>query len=227
MLAALGCAAGSRVLDAGCGAGHVALYMAKNGGFHVDCIDLTPHHIEKATRNIQREGAQNQVSASVGDYHDLQAFENNSFDGVYTMETVVHSTNPEKALQEFQRVLKPGGSLVMHEYDHSPVKQTPKDIADDATLINAKVGMPAFQAFETGDLKKIARSVGFEDVEEVDMSKHVVPLLWLFYVFAFIPVLFLKLVGLQYYFVNTTSGVVMYRGRHYWRYVQIRGKKAI
>lgn len=225
LLEALGCAEGAKVLDAGCGVGHVALYMAQNGGYQVDCIDLTPHHVAKATQNVRLAGADEQVSIRLGDYHDLHAFEDSSFDGVYTMETLVHSTNPRKVLQEFLRVLKPGGCLAMHEYDHTPTEQTPKSIADQAKIINAILGMPAFEAFETDELKRLARSVGFEDVELVDMSKHIVPMLWLFYIFAFIPHLLLKLFGLQYHFINTTSGVGIYNNREYWRYTQVRGKK--
>jgi sterol 24-C-methyltransferase len=225
LLEALRCPEGAKVLDAGCGVGHVALYMAQNGGFHVDCIDLTQHHVKKAAQNIRLAGADEQVSVRVGDYHDLHAFEDSSFDGIYTMETLVHSTNPRKVLQEFLRVLKPGGRLAMHEYDHSRIEQTPKSIADEATTINTIVGMPAFQSFETDELKRLVRSVGFEDVELVDMSKNIVPMLWLFYIFALIPHLLLKLFGLQYHFVNTTSGVAMYNGRKYWRYTQVKGKK--
>lgn len=225
LLGALECAEGARLLDAGCGVGHVALYMAQNGGYHVDCIDLTPHHVVKAARNVRLAGADDRVTVRVGDYHDLHAFVDGSFEGVYTMETLVHATNPRKVLQEFLRVLKPGGRLVMHEYDHTRIEQTPKSIADEAKTINEIVGMPAFQAFETDELKRLARSVGFEDIELVDISKHVVPMLWLFYIFAFIPYLLFKLLGLQYHFVNTTSGVAMYNGRNYWRYTQVRGRK--
>jgi sterol 24-C-methyltransferase len=225
LLAALRCAEGAKVLDAGCGVGHVALYMAQNGGFHVDCIELTPHHVKKAVQNIRLAGATEQVSVRVGDYHDLQAFEDSSFDGIYTMETLVHSTNPRKVLQDFLRILKPGGRLAMHEYDHTRIEQTPKSVADEAKFINAVVGMPAFESFETDDLKRLTRSVGFEDVEQVDMTKNIVPLLWLFYIFALVPYLLLKLFGLQHRFVNTTSGVWMYKGRNYWRYTQVTGKK--
>ena len=225
LLSALNLPPGSRVLDAGCGVGHVALYMAQNGNYHVSAIDLTPHHVEKATANISRKRAQGQVSASVGDYYDLRTFKDNSFDGVYTMETVVHSTNAEKVLEEFRRVLKPGGILVMHEYEHMPTEQVPKHVAREGTLLNAMVGMQGFQSFANGDLERLAQRSGFEDVELVDMSKHVVPMLWLFYVFAFAPFHLLKLVGLQYLFLNIASGVWFYKGRDYWRYVQIRGKK--
>lgn len=227
MLGALQCSKGAKVLDAGCGTGHVALYMAKEGGFRVEGIDLTPHHIVKATRNIQHAGMTNQVQVKVGDYHNLENFENADFDGIYTMETLVHSINPHEVLREFLRILKPGGSLVMHEYDHCRIEEAPEEIANEAKTLNSIVCMPAFEAFEIDDLKKIAQEVGFEHVVAKDMSKNIVPMLWLFFVFAYIPWLILRFLGLQYHFVNTTSGVGMYVGRSHWRYVQVTARKPL
>ena len=227
LLEALPCPAGSKVLDAGCGIGNVALYMAENGGFRIEGIDLTPHHIVKAMRNIQNAGFRNQISVRLGDYHSLESFDDVSFDAIYTLETFVHAANPRQALKEFLRVLKPGGYLVLHEYDHTPLEKMPKSMSDEAKILNTRVCLPGFEMFETDDLKRLVQSIGFEDCTQTDMSKNIVPMLWLFYVFAYIPHLFLNFFGLQYYFPNTTSAIGMYRGRQYWRYIQVRGKKPL
>ena len=225
LLAILKCSAGAKVLDAGCGAGFVAIFMAQIGGFQIEGIDLTPHHITKATKNICEAGLNDQISVRVGDYHDLHAFENDSFDGIYTMETLVHSPDPEKVLREFYRVLKPGGRLAMHEYDHLSISDAPDSFVNQARRITVIAGLPSFEAFEIDDLKKLAKKSGYEDVELADITKHISPMLWLFYIFALIPYLILSLFGLQWHFVNTVSGVAMYRGRKYWRYVQVSGRK--
>jgi sterol 24-C-methyltransferase len=34
------------------------------------------------------------------------------------METLVHADDPDQAMRGFDRVLKPGGVLVHHEYEH-------------------------------------------------------------------------------------------------------------
>ena len=227
LLVALRCQPGSKVLDAGCGAGHVALYMAEKGGLQVECIDITPHHLVKAERNIRRAGMSKSVSVQYGDYNDLSAFDDGDFDGVYTMETLVHSSTPRDALKEFWRILKPGGRVVMHEYDHHPIQQAPKDLAQELKVINRIVGMPAFDAFEIGDLARLARQVGFENVEVVDMSKNIRPMAWLFYIFAYVPLVIFRILGLQYYFINTLSAVDMYRGREYWRYTQVTARKPL
>jgi sterol 24-C-methyltransferase len=58
-----------------------------------------------------------QVTVTNGDYHHLERFEGEGgcFDGVYTMETFIHATEPEVAAAELFRVLKPGGSVAQYE----------------------------------------------------------------------------------------------------------------
>jgi ubiquinone/menaquinone biosynthesis C-methylase UbiE len=63
------------------------------------------------------------------------------FDTVYTMETLVHSTDFRAALAEFQRVLRPGSRLVLIEYEH---RATHRSTATQMALINDIASMPAF-----------------------------------------------------------------------------------
>ncbi|KAL9054278.1 MAG: hypothetical protein Q9162_004236 [Coniocarpon cinnabarinum] len=161
LLSALGLPAGSKVLDCGCGHGYVALYMAQHGGFNVQGIDIVDHHIVNAKKNIALAGASAQVSADVGDYSDLSRFADSAFDGLYTMETLVHSPDPERALREFFRVLRPGGVIVEHEYEHEPYDKAPKSVASRLQYINKMASMPAFDSFEPEMLANLLRKVGF------------------------------------------------------------------
>ncbi|KAI0196423.1 S-adenosyl-L-methionine-dependent methyltransferase [Astrocystis sublimbata] len=115
---------GARVLDAGCGNGHVARYMARKG-LKITAVDVVERHVRKAKetarkleKEIEKERGSGSVEARHMDYHHLDALESESFDGVYTMETLVHATDPAKVLAGFFRVLKPGGRIAMHEYDN-------------------------------------------------------------------------------------------------------------
>lgn len=86
---------GSQILDAGCGAAHVAIYMARHG-MRITDIDVVDRHIEKARQNIARSGLPpGQVTAQKMDYHHLESISDASHDGIYTMETFVHATDPE------------------------------------------------------------------------------------------------------------------------------------
>ena len=222
---ALQCPRGSKVLDAGCGVGHVAIYMAQRGGYRVEAIDVVERHIAKAQRNIRHAGLEGAVSAQHGDYHHLEGFADDSLDGIYTMETLVHSTDPLRVLREFRRILKPGGRLAMNEYDHEDLDKAPKALSEAMVKVNKYAAMPANQSFEKDVLKDLVRKAGFEDVELRDMTENIVPMMWLFYIIAVIPLFIFRLLGIEHRFVNTLAGVEMYRGRDLWRYIQVTGRK--
>jgi sterol 24-C-methyltransferase len=222
---ALDCPEGSTLLDAGCGFGHVALYMAKRGNHQIKGIDVVERHVAEAKRTIARAGMQESVTAQLGDYHQLEEFAGCSFDGIYTMETFVHSTDPLKALRHFHRLLKPGGRIALYEYDHEEIDKVPKELVDAIIKVNRYAAMPAGASFHRDALKDLLEEVGFEDVELKDLSNHIVPMLWLFYIVAIIPYIVLKFLGLDHHFVNTVAGAKGYHGRSLWRYTQVTGRK--
>ena len=105
--------------------------------------------------------------------------------GVYTMETFVHSTDPQKALAEFFRVLRPGGAIVLYEYDHT--EMLPEDYSNCMEMINMYAAMPANQGFRRGVLESLVRGVGFVEVELKDLSVNIRPMLRLFFWLALVP----------------------------------------
>jgi ubiquinone/menaquinone biosynthesis C-methylase UbiE len=217
---------GAEVLDAGCGVGHVAIHMAQKG-LRVQGIDVVDHHISKARRNIKALGFEGAVGVRKMDYHHLDGFSNESFEGVYTMETFVHATDPEGVLGEFLRVLKPGGRLALFEYDHVDMKTAPKDLAASMDKVNQYAAMPTNTRFDKGVLEMMLKEAGFEDIVLEDLSVNIRPMLRLFYLIAIIPYLIISFLGLEAWFVNTVAGVEGYRGRNIWRYVAVSARKPI
>ena len=226
----LGLPPGSKVLDAGCGVGHVALRFARKG-LCVYGIDVVNNHICWARQQIRRHKQENNIEVRVMDYHHLDGLANESFDGVFTMETFVHATDPETALGEFFRVLKPGGSIALYEYDHPAIdpKEVPADLVKRMDEINTRAAMPSNVIFTEGTLQRMLEDQGFQDVDVKDLSQNIRPMMRLFFLVAFIPYIIISFFGLQAWFVNTQAGVEGYRvlRKGLWRFVAVTARKPL
>lgn len=211
----LGLEEGSRVLDAGAGSAVVASYMAERG-LKVDGIDLTPMHVEDAQRTIKKRHLEGQVSVSLGDYHDLSNFTDDSLDGAYTMETFVHADEPLKALRSFYRVLKPGGVLVMHEGDWNYHSELLEDVLRLSHCQNT---------LKEGTYEEMLKETGFQNISVDDLTDNVLPLWRFFGWLGAVPYDIVRLLGLQNRFTNMMAGVETYRHWGEGRYISVRAEK--
>ncbi|KAK3669120.1 hypothetical protein LTR78_011007, partial [Recurvomyces mirabilis] len=219
LLDRLGLADGSRVLDAGAGSGIVASYLA-NHGLRVDAIDLLPRHVADAPRRIHRSGLQDLVDIHLADYHHIPValFPDQSFDGVFTMETFVHADEPLKVLNNFYRLLRPGGVLVLHEADFYWESHTLQEILRLSHCGNA---------LREGEYERLLYTAGFRDISVKDYTANVLPLWRLFGMLSIIPYGFARLLGIQNRIPNTMAGAEIYR---YWgqgRYIAVKAIRPI
>ena len=258
-----------KVLDAGCGNGDMAIYFAKQGNLHIQGIDLFPEKVAIARRNVEGElgrahtntntnttgtstsikpgetdaavKALEALSIHEGDYHDLRStFEDNTFDAVYTIETLAHATDLHAALGEFHRVLKPGGRLVLYEYDHwaAQASGSSSDSAGNEEVIEKvhryggitpQAGQHHGDANDPGSgpkgegLAGMVAEAGFSQTCETDLTRNVRPLLRFLVICCFIPYVIVSVLGLEARFINTVAVVVNYRRG--WRYVGVTARK--
>jgi len=103
---------GKKVLEVGCGMGIDLLQFAR-GGAEVYGVDLTEKGISLAKQRLSSAGSR--ASLCVGDAEDLP-FRAGYFDLVYAWGVLHHTPEPERAIREIYRVLKPGGRLIAMLY---------------------------------------------------------------------------------------------------------------
>lgn len=225
LAASLNLGRGAYILDARCGIG-VAIHLATKYGYKDQGINIINHHILKSRRNIARqELSDDQFAVRKMDYHHLNIFTNGTFDGVYTMETFVHATDPELVLRNFFRVLSPGGRLALFEYDHELSNNSEQPMSLAMERINRFAAMPTNKRSLPGKFKQMLEDAGFTDVVVRDYSPNIKPMTRLFYFLAYIPFLMVTFLGLERFFINTVAGVESYRCRAHWRYVAISASK--
>lgn len=209
--------AGSRVLDAGCGVGDVASRLAAVHGLRVTGIDIQGNDVEEAERRAARQRLSDELTFFEMDYAQL-AFPPGSFDGAYTMETLVHSDRVEDVLAGLHRALRPGGRLVHFEYSRSPKSETSEHDERFLSEVNQVAALPAFQRFEHGLLEGLLTEAGFVDVQAEDVTDKMLPMLKAFAIGGWLPYLLGSAVGRSDLVVNSRAGVEFYLHRNCWRY---------
>lgn len=83
-------------------------------GIKTTGVDLCEKAAERLNKFAQEDGFANLITASQGDQRDLSRFPANSFDLVVSWSVISYLTKEDgqKAINEINRVLKPGGSFI-------------------------------------------------------------------------------------------------------------------
>lgn len=109
-LAALAAAAGTDILEIGVGTGLTLAHYPRH--CRVTGIDISEHMIARAREKVRRENLQHVQALEVMDAHALR-FAENSFDVVCLPFVITLIPEPERALDECARVLRPGGEIIL------------------------------------------------------------------------------------------------------------------
>ncbi len=168
----LGLPVGSKVLDAGCGFGPVARTLTTEFGLNVVGIDLMEELRLQKAKKLNRDAKLNTIQLCNADYHKLP-FPDSSFDGVVTMETLVHANPLEDVLAEFKRVLKPGGRLVSFEYSIPPLDSLNPLAKLMAQKVINNTGMHSLHRFTHNAFPNIFIQAGFNNLYVKDISPYV------------------------------------------------------
>jgi ubiquinone/menaquinone biosynthesis C-methylase UbiE len=131
---------GQKVLDAGCGLGEVARAIAEVVGPDGSAVgvDLNAEHLALAKERTANIGG---VQYSQADLTALP-FGDDSFDAIYSERVFQHLQNPDAAMRELFRVLRPGGRIVVADADHlaTVVDADDSEVADRVQTASARRG---------------------------------------------------------------------------------------
>jgi SAM-dependent methyltransferase len=107
--------AGKDVLEAGCGIATDGMRFVRAGARYTG-VDFSPTALELAGRRPElQDGAARFVRGSIADL----PFPDGSFDLVYSNGVIHHEPATPRAVEEFHRVLRPGGTAIVMVYHRS------------------------------------------------------------------------------------------------------------
>jgi len=158
-----------RVLDVGAGTGLLTAHVAPLVK-HVTCTDIAPEMLEVARVRLAKYG---HVEYNIEEATAL-SFEGSSFDVVLCCNVFHQMANPEAAVREFRRVLRPGGKLLA-----ITLTEDDMSIWDKARIgitFVLRFGMPpARHPFKLSGFSRLINEEGFDIAEAVLVAMKPMP----------------------------------------------------
>lgn len=152
---------GTRLLDAGCGAGLFAS-LAVERGAEVHGLDVAPALVEYARRRVP--GAAEFVVGDIG----ALPFADGEFDAVIALNSLLYASNPRQALAELARVTAPSGRVVL-TWGCGPEQATCAELLDALrTAIPAAERTPHQTSLTLTDDRQRSAAMATAGLDEVD-----------------------------------------------------------
>ncbi|MBX3423882.1 MAG: class I SAM-dependent methyltransferase [Pirellulaceae bacterium] len=137
------------ILDAGCGDGRYSQYLRSRGYANIMAVDL---FAKSPVDDLPYR------SASI----DALPFENESFDVVFSNSVVYYADPPGRALAEFARVLKPGGTLMFTAHTKWSLFTLQRVIKRDVLKSKAVSHLTGVKFYSAEYYNRALRAQGFE-----------------------------------------------------------------
>jgi cyclopropane fatty-acyl-phospholipid synthase-like methyltransferase len=162
---------GQLVLDAGCGVGGLAFYLAQTFEVNVIGITICRRHVDMATQFAMERNLSHQVEFRLLDFMNLD-FEDESFDFVFNQESFCYALSKKDFLKRVYRVLRPGGRWQAVDGFSSDKPLTDEQEEYHRTIQHGwKIApLPSVQ-----DIQSVLSDIGFEDIRVRDLSEMAYP----------------------------------------------------
>lgn len=164
---------GTTVLDVGCGIGGSSRILAKDYNFAVTGVTISPQQVKRA-QELTPEGVTAQFK--VDDALAL-SFPDNSFDVVWSIEAGPHMEDKAKYAEEMMRVLKPGGILVVADWNQRDDREKPLNFWEKPLMrqLLDQWSHPAFSSIEGFSEQIEATGLTEGEVITADWTQETLP----------------------------------------------------
>jgi MPBQ/MSBQ methyltransferase len=164
---------GTTVLDVGCGIGGSSRILAREYGFAVTGVTLSPQQVRRAQELTAPEvNAHFQVDDALA-----LSFPDASFDVVWSVEVGPHMPDKAQFARELMRVLKPGGILVVADWNQRDDRQVPLNGWEKPVMrqLLDQWAHPAFSSIE--EFSELLEATGLVagDVTTADWTAETLP----------------------------------------------------
>jgi SAM-dependent methyltransferase len=167
----LGLTSRQRLLDVGCGSGDAALALAAGLGIDGEVVGVDASHEMIAVARSRAPSAGCRVRFAVGDALKL-AEPDCSFDVVRSERTLQWLSDPEAAVAEMARVLRPGGLVALIDTSWSTFEI---DVGDDNLARVVRDAMRTERGRPSNVGRRLAgliQGVGLELVDQTTATQH-------------------------------------------------------
>ncbi|PSP77740.1 hypothetical protein BRC81_09620 [Halobacteriales archaeon QS_1_68_20] len=160
------------VVDAGCGLGGTATWIAENRGATVTGLNITEVQLEHGRELAEERGVSDKVTFNFDDFTEMETIEDDSVDVVWGLESICYAEDKRDVLEQAERVLKPGGHIVVADG-----YMTKRDLTDEEQRIMQKWldgwELPNFAHVDdfTADLEDL----GFSNINVHDAKENIMP----------------------------------------------------
>lgn len=161
---------GQKILDVGCGIGGSAFHMAKLYGAEVRGVDLSTNMITIALENQAKleDDVKTKICLEITDITKA-TYPEESFDVIYSRDTLLHIGDKEILFANFLKWLKPGGKLLISDYCRGDQEHSERFLR--------YVAQRGYHLLTVPDYGAILSKVGFKDVEAKDVTDYFVDIL--------------------------------------------------
>lgn len=155
------------VLDAGCGVGGSAIWLAKSKGSRVMGISLVENEIELAKKFAKENNVNNLTNFKVMEMTNTN-FDNKTFNVIMTIESICYVINKSNFLREAFRILQQDGRLIVADYfskdEISKEERNYIEQINETSLIHL---------CSQNQFKNTLKSNGFRNIQLYDLTRNV------------------------------------------------------